>query len=185
MSFLDKYLGDNKLKEISGGALTRLQDLEEKLRLESDEEGKDFDECVKLFGPRLVDIATRLGERVRGISVKSIQDALSLIQFAAHIGFEIYQVTNDVKDCVIPEGLSEAESLARQIDFSKDLAYFVWLTADPLAGKLSWIPFKKTLEEKLVRFVAGAAAKLAIDLLKKKDSSVAKASHGSTFISVL
>lgn len=167
MSFLDKYLDGNQLSALPQAVVDRLKALEEELDDTSAANGGNFEECIKQFGPQLADLSQRLGTKIKSISVHSIGDAIDLIKFAANIGFEIHQLVDNIKGCVMPTPLPAAEAKERQIEFSKDLAYFVWLTADPLGPYLNWLPFKKTLERKLVRWIAGMAVELAADLLEK------------------
>lgn len=183
MSFLDKYLDGNRLGSLPQVALDRLRELEQQLNNTSTENGGNFDECVTVFGPQLADLSQRLSDKIKTISVKSIKDAIGLIRFATNVGFEIHQIVENVKDCVLPGELPEEEKKARQIDFSKDMAYFIWMTVDPLAGKLTWIPFKKTIEEKLVKWVAGMAVGLASDFLNK--NGVTKASTDADYVKVI
>jgi len=164
MSFLSKYLDQARLEELAPKVKDHLSLLESLMEDDLSSANENFDECLKVFGPQIADVARRLGDVVRSFSVLSLAEAFNTLKLASKIGFEIYQIVRGVKDCVLPEGLSEEQSKAKQIKFGKDLAYFVWLTAAPLEGKLKWVPFKKKIEEGLVKWVAGAAIELAFDM---------------------
>jgi hypothetical protein len=167
MSFLDKYLENHGLGSVPQRMKERVARLEEKLNTTLTDSGGNFDECVKSFGPQLADISSRLGQRIKGMRVQSFRDAWELVKFAKNIGFEIYQVVDAVRDCVFKDGLTGEAAKQREIAFGKDLAYFVWLTANPLKDRFDWLPFKKTIEEKLVKWIAGMAIELAYDMLNK------------------
>ena len=176
-SFLDKYLDGNQLSSLPSAALDRLRQLEEELQDKSAEGGGDFGECVKTFGPQLADLSQRLGAKIKSLSVKSIRDAIDLIKYATNVGFEIHQIVDSIKDCVLPDQLPPEAQKQRQIDFSKDLAYFVWMTVNPLGDKLNWIPFKKTIEAKLVKWIAGMAVELASELIDKNEVTKASTTY--------
>lgn len=167
MSFLDEYLSSSdKLTAVSDKVKNALKDLEHKISNQTNESGGDFNECVKEFGPQLADLADRLKTKISSLSIKSFSDAWNIIKFAKNLGFEVYQITDNVKDCVFKD-TPDSEKEAKELEFGKDLAYFVWLSVNPLNGKLTWLPFKTTLEKKLVRWIAGMAIELARDVLNK------------------
>lgn len=182
-SFIDKYLDKNRLSAISDKAKETLARLEQEVQDNMSVNGGDYEECVKQFGPQLADLAQRLSEKLKTFSIKSISDAIEAIKFAKNLGFEIYQIVDSVKDCVMPTPLPAEEAKQRQVSFGKDLAYFVWMTADPLAGRLGWIPFKKTLEMRLVKWIAGMAIELAYDVFEK--NAVSKAAVGQPYLKAL
>lgn len=182
MSFLDEYLSKGTLGEVSTKVKDTLSQLEQKLSDQTASSGGNFDDCVQVFGPQMMDLATRLKGRLSSISVHSLSEAWDLLKFAKNIGFEVYQIIENVKGCVFKDGLTGDAAKQRELAFGKDLAYFVWLSVSPLEGKLTWVPFKKTIEEKLVKWIAGMAIQLAEDVLNK---TVNKAESGDTIVKAL
>ncbi len=174
MSFIDTYLTKYKLDSLPQSVKETLnkveQTLNDKANAITDGEAK-FNECLKQYGPDIASVTERVSEKFKGISVKSVSDAISLLRFISSIGFEVYQIVDHLSACALPDSLSEESKKSAKIDFGVELTYFVWVTVSPLEGKLSWIPFKKTIERKVVRWLSKTSIQFAYDYFNRPPQS--------------
>lgn len=182
MSILTQYLNNHRLDAVPTKVKNTLANLEQVITGQMLDGTGDLDGCVQQFAPKMIDLTDRLKTYFQSFSIKSFGDALEAVKSAKNIGFEAYQIIMSVKGCVVPDGLSPEEEKAKTITFGKDMAYFIWLTVNPLAGKLSWMPFKTTLEKLAVRWIAALGIELAYDLMQK--NAVVKMS-GETYIKAI
>lgn len=185
MGFVDSYLNNNKLPPVSDKVKKRLGRLEEEMKQKTSDAEGAFEDCLSQFEPDITDISGRLAEKLSDLHVGGIGDAIEMIKFAKNMGFEIYQLVINMKSCVIPPDLSPDQEKERILDFGQDLAWFIWMIVDPLKGKFLWIPFRKKIEEILVRWIAGMGMELAWDVFdnnKKKIPVVSKSSKNKTIV---
>ena len=73
----------------------------------------------------------------------------------------MYQIVNEMRDRVVPAGVTGDAAWEVQRAFGQDLTYFVWKAVGPFDKKYNWIPFKKTIEKKLVKWLAGMGLEAA------------------------
>jgi len=73
--------------------------------------------------------------------------------------------------CIVSDTMTEEEQEKAKLEFGKDLTYFIWMTVDPLEGYFNWLPFKKSLEKWIVRWLAGYALETAMDMLEAQGIS--------------
>lgn len=173
MSFLDNYLKNYKLEELSTGAKKLLTSLEAELeeKINKTDTPSKFEDVIKEFGAKIADLVERFAnywKTVKGLSFSSVG---STLRFVINIGVEVKQIVDDMTKHLVPANATDVEKKAIQSDFGKDLTFFVWKTVDPLKDKLNFIPFKATIEKKLVRWIAGMAIEFAYDLFTQKAMS--------------
>ena len=168
MSFLDEYLDKHRLDKLPGETKKRLEDLQNKMEKDTQDAGDvDFKDCIKQYGPEILDLVDRVSAKIGDIKVGSIGDALDLFRFVKDIALEVSQIVNDISGCIIPDGLTPEEERAAKVSFGQDLTYFIWVTVGPLDSKYNWIPFKKKIEKKLVYWLSGQALEFVYDLFDK------------------
>lgn len=166
MSFLDNYLDKYRLSNISEKVKKNLDKLEGELAKKIDANPTDakFEDEVKKFGPQIADIVSKFAEHFKNKPGWSVSTAFGSFKFVLNIGVEVFQIVEGMKSAIVTDDMPEEEQHAAKVDFGKDLIFFIWMSVDPLAGRLSWIPFKKTIEKKLVYWVAGMALDFTVDL---------------------
>lgn len=166
MGFLDSYLNKYRLDEITTKAKASLDKVEKDLEkiLQENEQNPAFDECVKRFGPQVADLVERFSAHFASLNGWSLETVAQSLRFVINIGTEVYQIVETVKDLVVKPKMTPAEAHTAKVEFGQNLCYFVWMTVDPLKEKLSWLPFKKTIEKKVVFWVAGMALEHTVDL---------------------
>ena len=112
----------------------------------------------------------------------TFKQSINSFQFVTSISTEVYQIVDQIKGKVVPPGLSLAERLAAERKFGQDLVWFVWSAVEPIKG-FKWLPFKKTIEKRIVMWLAG----MGLDTAKKffntnKEVSTFKAKDTTTGI---
>jgi hypothetical protein len=165
MSFLDSYLDKHRLDKLPDKTRDNLTKLEDVLEDRVDIVGSDFEECLQKFGPVIADLIERVAEGTKNADV-----SLATARWVINIAIEVYQVVDQMADCVIDDEMTPEEAHEAKVEFGKDLTYFVWMTIDPLAKYLSWLPFRKRIEKALVRWLAGYGLEATVDLLAANDS---------------
>lgn len=164
MDFLDYYVDEHRLDGLSEKAKKVLGKVEKKLEQQVKEtsESADFEDCLAVHGPKIADLIERFAAHLESFSWKGVTGTL---RFVANIAVEVYQIVEDLYECIVTEDMDEEQQESAKIEMVKDLTYFVWVTVGPLDDKYKWVPFKKTIEKKAVKWLAGRAWELAIDLL--------------------
>ena len=157
MGFIDAYLDKHRLDKMPGRIKEKLDDLEAKIN-EKTKQDSSLEYCMTHYGPEISDLIERVAA-----GIKEYDGIIDLLRFVSTIGFEVYQIIDRISDCVIPDGLTPEEEKPLKIELVADLTYFVWATIDPFGGKLGWVPFKKTIEKKVVMWLAKMAAQFAYD----------------------
>ena len=160
MSFLESYLKSHRLNKMPNKHKANLKKLENNLN-EKVQGSATFEECLKNYGPEISDLVERASNTLRELTF-----SLQKIRVVINIGTEVYQIVDQVQDCIISEDMSEPEKKTAKLEFGKDLIYFVWMTIDPLQDHLKWLPFKKIIERKLVKWLAGYSLEAAFDMFK-------------------
>jgi len=160
MSFLESYLKKHRLDKMPDKHKKNLKKLENKLN-ERVQGSTTFEECLKNYGPEISDLVERASNALKDISF-----SFQKIRVVINIGIEVYQIVDQMEDCVVSDDMTEEEKKAVKIEFGKDLTYFVWMTIDPLEDYLKWLPFKKAFEKMIVRWLAGYAMETAMDMFQ-------------------
>lgn len=187
MGFLDNYLKSYRLDEITANAKSSLDKIEKDLEkvLKENENNPAFEECVKMFGPKIADLVDRFSSHFTNLNGWSFAAIKSSLRFVINIGTEVYQIVESVKQLVVTPSMSQAEAHAAKVNFGQHLSYFVWSTVDPLKGKLSWLPFKNTVEKKLVFWIAGMTLEHTVDLFAAQGISPFAAGEESAIMKAL
>jgi len=162
MGLLRKYLEEHQLDPMPDKHKKNLDKLEDKLTDNLTDTTKNFEDCLKENSAVIADVVGRASETFKDESL-SVFGKLRII---VGLGIEVYQIVDSMSDCVVSEGGTPTEQHASKIAFGKDLTYFIWMTIDPLKNHVNWLPFKKTIEKWLVRWLAGYALETASDMLK-------------------
>lgn len=181
MSFLDHYLKKHRLKKLSNKAKESLSKLESKLdKFVSNSKGPlTFEDCLKEYGTEIADLVERLSDYISNMPPLSLSGSLGLFRFIYSIAVEVYQIVEEMSDCVLDDSMSEQEKHDTKVKFGKELVYFIWMTVDPLKSRFNWVPFKKTIVKKLVFWLAGMALESVVDLF---DASVTLTSERSASV---
>lgn len=167
MSFITQYLQNNKLEPISDAVKKRVDQAEQKLHdfVKNAAGPLSFDDCLKLHGADIADLVGRVSKYIADRPALSLASSLSLLRFVYNISVEAYQIVEKMSGCVVTSTMTPKEQHDAKVSFGKQLVYFVWTTVDPLKNKLNWVPFKKTIEKKLVLWLAGMSLEAVVDLL--------------------
>jgi len=162
MGFLNEYLKNHVLDPMPSSQQTNLekveQNLEEKLSGLS-----SFEDIVKQHGAEIADLVGRAREAFKNISF-----SFDKFRVIINIGIEVYQIVENMSSLIITENMSPEEKTKAKIEFGQELIYFIYLTIDPLKSVLNWVPFKATIEKKLVKWLSGMSLSAAADFLKSK-----------------
>ncbi len=163
MSILSSYLEKHKLPALSDKAKIKLTKLESKLsKYISDQKGTStFEDCLKIFGPQIADLVGRVKNNMPEVSWGN---TVKIFRFVNSIATEVFQMVEATSSCVISDGMTPEERHAAKVSFGQELVYFVWMTIDPFKDKFNWVPFKATLEKKLVKWIAAMALESTVDL---------------------
>jgi hypothetical protein len=180
MSFIDQYLSKERFSDLTSGVKEKLDKIESALMDTAKEAGaSSFEDCLKGQAVAINGLVERVSAKVKDVQVKSLKDALGLLRFVKNIGFEVYQLVDQLADCSIPKNLAAEEAKKAKVQLGVDLTHFVWITVSPLKDKFKWIPFKQSLESKLVKWLAGMSIQFAFDFFEKAKESVKKSSTKS------
>ena len=137
-----------------------LEKIEKKLA-EKIEDPAKFEDALKRHGPQIADLVERASDALKDMSF-----SFQKFRVVISIGIEVYQLVEEMSDCIISDDMDEEQQKAAKVEFGKDLTYFIWMTVDPIGGYVNWLPFKKTIEKWLVRWLAGYAMETAMDMLE-------------------
>jgi len=162
MSFIDTYIEKYRLDSIKPKTKKNLAALENKLS-DATNDASSFEDIIKDQADIITDLINRVSEHFRGRKF-SFKNVVSSFRFVISISTEIYQIVEQIKSSIISRDMTENEIAAAKHDFGVDLVWFVWMTVGPLDKVFTWMPFKKTIEKMLVRWIAGMALKSAVDL---------------------
>ena len=174
MGFIRGYLKQSQVDDLTEKSKDALAKLEEKLdqKVQSITGQKTtFEDLLKTHGNEISDLVARVSE-----GIKNAKFSLSTMRWVVNISIEVYQIVDKMLDETVTPDMSEADRHKSKIDFGKELTYFVWMTVDPLAKYLSGIPFRKSIEKMLVKWVAGYALEATTTLIEKNLTKVFVAS---------
>ena len=151
MSFIDTYVKKNRIGDISSGVRKNLDKLEKKLDTvtKKSKKGLSFLDTIKEYGEEIGDLIERVQQHFDGWEF-TLKGAFSSFRFVYSISIEIYQIIEAMKDDIVPDGLTGEAAWQAKRDFGGQLVYFIWKTVGPLDKRFNWVPFKKTIEKKLV-----------------------------------
>lgn len=176
MSFLDNYLKEHKLAPIPKKSQEDLEKLEKfldnraavkKSKLVTVITSRTFEDIITDYSSDLMNLMERFRLQISAVNLKSIGGILDSLRFVISMGTEVYQLVDAISDDIVLESMTEREKHNAKISFGKDLAYFVWKTIDPFHKKYRWIPFRNTIEKKLVMWVAGMGLNAASDFFTR------------------
>lgn len=165
MSFLDHYVKKHRLPKMPEKMKEVVNKVEQELHkhINQSKGSMTFDDCLKVYGDDIADLVERISNHLANRPPLSLSNSIKTLKFVYSISIEAWQMVDAMSDCVIDDTMSEADQKAAKIEFGKKLVYFIWITANPLGSRLSWLPFKKTIEKAVIRFFAGLALESAID----------------------
>jgi hypothetical protein len=186
MSFIDHYLKEQNLDPLPESTKKNLDKLEKEIKAKIDDNPTDstFEEVAKKYGAQIGDIVARFSAHWKAIDGWSISTVIGSLRFVINIGVEVRQLVEQMKGDIVTDDMTPEESKAATVDFGKSLVFFIWKTVDPLQGRLSWIPFKKTIERKLVFWVADMAFDFAGDLINRHFGAMSAEGPQETAIAV-
>lgn len=166
MSFIDIYM-KNRVGDISLSVRKNLAKLEEKLDsvTKKAKKGISFLDAVKNYGGEIGDLIERVQQHFDGWKF-TVSGAFASFRFVSSIAIEVYQIVDAMKDEIVPEGVTKEEAWLVKRKFGKDLTYFIWKIIGPLDKKFNWVPFKKTIEKRLVLWFAGMGMDTARSIFK-------------------
>lgn len=173
MGFLTHYLEKHRLDNIPDSSKKNLEKLESNLdrKIQDAKNSSDkFEDIIAEYAPDISSLIERFSYHIDNTNLKSMSGILSSFKFVISIGTEVYQIVEAISDDIVSDGMTEEEAQDAKIDFGKHLVYFIWKTIDPLKGRLYWIPFKATIEKKLVFWIAGMGIGAAIGLFDAKET---------------
>ncbi len=179
MGFVNNYLDKHRLDKMPEKHKTNVENLEKKLvdKAQGNNGAIDFEKDVLVaYGPQIADLVERASKALHG--------GFSFSQFRVviNIAVEVYQLVDQMADKVIPPGYTGIKAHEAKVEFGKDLTYFIWKTIDPVGNYVNWLPFKKSIERGLVRWLAGYALDAALDMLEaQKDAVTTMSADKPTF----
>ncbi len=167
MSFIDTYMKKNRIGDITSGARKKLDKLEEKLNTitKKARKGLSFLDTVKEYGDEIGDLIERVQQHFDGREL-TLKGAFPGFGFVYSIAIEVYQIIDAMKDNIVPDGLTGEAAWDAKRNFGVQLIHFIWKTVGPLDKRFNWIPFKKTIEKKIVFWLAGMGMDAARNMFK-------------------
>lgn len=164
MSFLDRYLSNETLTELSSSVKSKLESIEVNLTELTQGEDK-FDEIIKDYVPQIIDIVKRIKEEFSEWKISKIG---SSFKFVLQIGAEVAGIVNALSNKIVPGGSDPSDAHAAKVQFGKELSYFVYCIWDPRLIK--WIPIglESWVEKKVIYWLSGMAVDNALKLIEKK-----------------
>jgi len=182
MSFIDTYMKKHRLGDISKTTRKHLDQLEKKMDevTKKAKKGLSFLDSIKNHGEAIGDLIERVQQHFDGWKF-TWKTSFSTFQFVTNIAIEVYQIIDAMKDDIVPDGVTGEQAWESKKKFGKELIFFVWKTIGPLDKVLTWVPFKKTIEKKLVMWMAGMGLESARKMFgANKEVSSFSANNSST-----
>jgi len=165
MSYLEKYLEKHRLDRLSKKQKKKLENLESKLDATTQKQtGLNFEDIIKEHAEKIIDLVERLELYFQGWEF-SLGNMYEAVRFVYSIAMEVSQIVNEIEKDLKLDGLSSEEAYKVKVEFGTELTVFVWNLWDPLKDVAGWLPFRKTLEEMVIRWLAEMAIKAALDFL--------------------
>lgn len=167
MSFLNVYLQNHNLAELSPVAQKVLNKLESDLKdnVDNNPTASKFDDLIKESGDKIASIVERFSTYWKGINGWNLTTLVSTFRFVLNIGVEVSQLLVDMRKHIVTSTMTQEEAKTATTQFGQELTFFIWKTVDPLKNKLNWVPFKATIEKNLVYWLAGMSLEFGQDLL--------------------
>ena len=187
MSFIDTYMKKHRLGDITSSTRKHLDKLEKKLDAVTAraKDGLSFLDAIKNYGDEIGDLIERVHKHFNGWKF-TWGNALSTFQFVYNIAIEVYQIIDAMKDEIVPEGVTGEKAWDAKRLFGKQLVYFIWKVIGPLDKVFKWVPFKKTIEKKLVMWLAGMGLDSARKMfIANKDVSSFSTNNNAVFMKAL
>jgi len=171
MSFIDHYLKEHNLDALPDDTKKNLDKLEKEIKAKIDDNPTDstFEDVTKKYGPQIADIVGRFRDHWGRVTIDgwSVSTVTGTLRFVINVGVEVKQLVDQMEEDIVTDDMTPEEAKEATTDFGQSLVYFIWKTVDPLKDRLSWVPLKKTVEKKLVFWVAGMAFDFAGDLINR------------------
>jgi len=173
MSFLDHYLTKHRLDEMPGKIKDNLSKLESNLKKYTEKSKGDltFEDAIKEYGPQISDLVERVSNYIENRPPITLGNVWGIFRFVQSIAIEVYQIVEAMKDAIVDDSMSPEEQHRIKVEFGTEFVYFVWMTVDPLKDKFTWIPFKKSIEKKIVKWLAGMALESTVDFFAAQGMS--------------
>ncbi len=171
MGFLDKYTDKHYLDGLHSGTKKRLKSIESKIKIsiDSNPTKSTFEDVIKKHAKQIIDLVGRVRMHFDSWELSKLVSTFKLV---LNIGTEVYQIIENMKDSIVADDMTAEEQYLAKLDLGKDLTYFVWLAVDPIKSKWNLIPFKKTIEKMIVKWLAGMALNAAMDFFNANDKSL-------------
>jgi hypothetical protein len=186
MSFIDTYIEKNRIGDISQANRQNLAKLEKRLLdtvTKKAKNGLSFLDAIKNYEEEIVDLIGRVRQHFAGWKF-TLSKAFSSFRFVSSIAIEVYQIINVMQDEIIPEGVTGDAAWRIKRDFGKSLIYFIWKTIGPLDKQYNWVPFKKTIERRLVLWLAGIGIDTARSMFEANNKEVSNFSDNNKAVSI-
>lgn len=169
MSFLQNYIDHFSLDPLSPGNQKNLQNLENELNEITKSQNLSFEDVLKEYQPQIMDLIDRLHTKLATwkFSWSGIFDSF---QFVKSISLEVVQMVNGIESKIIDPVATQEENKQKKISFSVQTACFIWAIVNPIGKYCNWIPFKKTIEKKLVNWIASMSVKAAFNFFDNKSN---------------
>lgn len=187
MSFIDTYMKKYRIGDISKGTKTNLEKIEKQLDkvTKKAKSGLSFLDAVKEYGDEIADLIERVQQHFDGWKY-SFTNLLSSFRFVYSIAMEVYQIVDAMQDEVVPDGLTGEKAWEAKKKFAQELVYFIWKTVGILDKRFRWIPFKKTIEKKLVLWLSGMGMDAARNMFKaNKEVSSFSVNNKAVFVKAI
>ena len=164
MSFLEEYVSKHLLDNLSPSQQDNINNLETLLK--DQVTNGSFEDILKQYGSQISDLVNRTSQAVSG------EISLSKLRVIINIAIEVYQLVEVMSSSIVKPDMLEDDKKIAKVAFGQDLTYFIWITVDPLKDYFNWLPFKKTIEKKVVKILSGFGIKSALDILESNKQIV-------------
>ena len=143
----------------------------------------EFEDVIKDYAPRIVDLLDALRRHFEEWKL-SVTQIVSTFKFVINISIEVGQIVEQIEYAIITDNMTKEEKYRKKIEFGQEFTYFIWAIIDPLKDQYNWIPFKRTLEEMIVKWLAAMALTATMDLLMA-NKTVSSLGMGKNYIRAL
>lgn len=186
MSFLDTYVKKYRLDKLSSGTKKNLVKLETQLDKVTKKaaKGVSFLDSIKDHANTISDLIERVAKHFDGWKL-GLTTVLPSLRFVISIATEVYQIVEQMHDSIVQSGMTKEQQSEAKLAFGKDLVWFVWTTVGPFDKVLTWLPFRKTIEKKLVHWIAGMGLEAALDLFSANSQDVSSFSSNMVHMKAL
>jgi hypothetical protein len=164
MGFLDNYCKSHALPPLDDKVKQRLEQAEKKLDDLIPAKTLKFEEVIAEYHDHVIDLIGRVKAEFSNWKF-SWGNLWQTFRFVQGIVLEVVQIVDAISHKIVPPGTDKDREKQIKVEFTTEFTYFIWMIVNPLGDYFNWLPFKKTLEKRIVLWLAGIGAHAAFDFV--------------------